>query len=406
MLVDTGTTVCALRQSRHTQCGLLLNPYAPKEKVFLLTAGFVDAFPAQIAQLTLGEGQLLLRNLETVVIDDQKLDLKETVWSMPVLGILGVNALRQLGAFSIDTHALRVSPRWQPAPSWRRAPAQWLEDSIVLPIRLGRRATLHFLWDTGVQETILSPQLSDAELRQIGGRRGALRQIPEMKKEYDLSDRKLWLFERAALGEVALSPIAYTHGDDLWPPRAAYKGLLGNWVHALWRFHVNWARKELFIEPIRARIAGTYGLYVRGEQRRGRLEWRIRQIAPTDYERVEVLRDWTRLLAVDGRPVEQWQALPMAARLLFPQSDETVALRVLHQGKPRACELRAAPLIALGERSAWLSLFAVDPYGVQWLHDALGVREEITIRLQKPLPNQPRELHAMLHDYQWQVRVQ
>jgi hypothetical protein len=303
--------------------------------------------------LELSEAGWEARNVRIIVADDS-LKFKEDA-----LGILGLDILTQLGMFLLDNKRLKIlSPNHTVESRFIRIDARF--DShrrgIYVPLRLGTALPIHFLWDTGSDTTIISPNILPAQLHRRQGRREKVPRAEITVSQTDaagteqrtLEAEYWWRFPSVRLGAIELNPFPvfeFGKPTHLW---SNSYGLLGSPLLTEFEVLHDFRKQQLCVRQYRQNLAGTYGLMLTLHETPTGLSWKALLNFPTEVVGRLPAESGVELLAVNDIPVSRWETIPLIRHLLFPPARRRCKIRYRVNGKVAEVVLQAVGVPYIG----------------------------------------------------------
>ncbi len=401
MLFDTGAANTFITDAAARRCGL--RPHMIQQSVFFLGRGKVTARPVGIDTLRVGDRAFSKKQLLAYVIPE---DDHEDEYA----GILGMDVIAEMGWFSVNATHLTLHRSMPVLRSHIRLPAIVQERRCWFPVRLGNGQPIRLIWDTGAAINRLSPNILASQLQRRGGKSAVVPQgrhelyaVLEdgTEEEAVIEYRRLWRFGDATIGTLLLHPMPVFQYHDVFGWGWGEYGLLGFPMLTEYEITADFTTKRLFARRYRQRVAGTYGLALRAEERRGALRWFFSAVIPTE-EGAPLPPHLCEILAVDGIPVERWETIPLIQRLMFPQARQTCSVRYFDGRRVMTNRFRAVGVAYLGLPLLWMHTIRLPRSELKF--EGGYLRSRMTLEIPKQLRGvrgSRRRLYVEYRDDSW-----
>lgn len=339
-LLDTGAPSTLIYRDAAERLQVSLT--SQRGSIFLLGRGTQAATIGIADTVELGDGSWKTQDAVVLVVDESLRTLEDTV------GVLGMDILMQLQVFSVHDRNLTIYSA--PFSKKRYIPldARFVPErrKIYLPLHLGNGSPIPFVWDTGADSMVISPNILPDQLYRRLGKRG---KVPRaqitlssgLQRQQSLPHEHWWRFPSVRLGSLELNPLPiFEFAEPTWLWSGNY-GLLGSPILAEFEILHDFRRPQLYLHRHRRNLAGSYGWVLTLQETPRSLKWKAFANFPTEIAGRLPTDTAFELLEVDDIPINRWETIPLIKRLLFPIARQRCKIRYLANGKVREALLQA-----------------------------------------------------------------
>jgi len=401
LLFDTGATSTLLYRQAAER--LRIRQKLQREEIFMLGKGSVVANVGIIERLELLGAGFSVSNL-VVPIADEGLSQQETT-----AGVLGMDVISRLGIFCLRDKKVELLSHFSPNTRFTPIPARFRYDNlrIWVSIQLGKGKPIPYLWDTGSDLTLSSPNILPTQLVRRGGRREKRSRSKIIVTYDEVASRPFestyyWRFPSVRLGAAELNPFPVFEYGGISAGWGKNYGLLGSPILTEFEVLHDFKLQRLYMRRYRQNLAGTYGLMLTLRETQRGLRWEAFANFPTEVSGRLPDDSAVELLAVNDVPVGQWETVPLIRHLLFPTARRRCKIRYQAKGKTREAILQAVGVPYIGMPPQLLAIVRIPRTEV-----AYGLTPEkrvLSLRLSRGLRGvrgSQRNLQVKYVDYAW-----